>query len=145
METSGFACPVCRVRLLHVETDTGSLPVCSGCGGTWLDNVRSHRVVKGLISERERQAAVDVSAQASRADVGPPVAAGPRPCPECSTPMARTKVAQIGIELDACAAHGTWFDARELEAVARMFAGKAGAEAGSGPGLGARMLTRWLR
>jgi len=36
--------------------------------------------------------------------------------------MARTLAPDLDIELDVCPSHGTWFDARELVAVAERFA-----------------------
>jgi len=133
VETSAQSCPVCRVPLLLAPVDTGQMPVCGYCGGTWLDNARSQRVVKGLVSEQERALAAQVSAQTVPGSTGSyrtPPASGDeaRPCPDCAKPMARTRIAEIGIELDACPAHGTWFDARELVAVAEMFALKSAAD-----------------
>ena len=168
MEPSSLSCPVCRVPLLLAPVDTGEMPVCGYCGGTWLDNARSQRVVKGLISEHERALAAQVSESAAPQAAGsyrtpPGEGSGPRGCPDCSKPMARTRVAEIGIELDACPAHGTWFDARELVAVAEMFALKSAAddaevaafkqelardrrqEAMAHAGFGARTLGRLLR
>ena len=42
-------------------------------------------------------------------------------CPECSLPMAMNYVKAAHVRIDACASHGTFFDAHELEAVARAF------------------------
>jgi Zn-finger nucleic acid-binding protein len=135
METSALSCPVCRVNLLLAPVDTGELPVCGYCGGTWLDNARSQRVVKGLISDNERALAAHASVGAvplpgATYRTAPPREQGdaPRPCADCGKPMARTQVQEIGIELDACPAHGTWFDARELVAIAEMFALKSAAD-----------------
>ncbi len=45
-----------------------------------------------------------------------------RECIECGTRMQATVVGELGITLDTCARHGTWFDAGELSRVARWFA-----------------------
>lgn len=61
-------------------------------------------------------------------------------CPECHTPLHRFQVTRARVELDACGAHGTWFDRGELGKVLRELAVERayapGANAARAPGAG---------
>jgi Zn-finger nucleic acid-binding protein len=120
---SAACCPVCRIELVLVNVESASIPVCGRCGGSWLDNASSQRVVAGTLSRHEKQiaghpAGANGSQGAYRTSES---ASGPRPCAVCGAPMAATEVPGTGITIDVCAAHGTWFDALELAAVAQFF------------------------
>ena len=159
--TSGaLVCPVCRTPLTELAADGTSifLPVCSQCGGTWLDIPRSQRVVRGLISETEKALAAHAAKAAASAGTASYRDAASREtdlrlCADCSAPLKAVLVKEIGVTLDACSAHGTWFDAEELAAVAQSFALKAAADdadveqfetAGTGVSI-ARLITGFLR
>lgn len=126
MATGLGPCPVCRVELVRARAAVSEITACARCGGVWLDTASSRRVIEGLLSDAERLLAERVrlvteqqsSAPAYRASAAPSV----RRCPECGEELGRTRVTELGIVLDVCAVHGTWFDAGELDPVAQLFA-----------------------
>lgn len=79
----------------------------------------------------------EIAAQYARAAVD---TALPAHCPQCHSVLHRFFVTRARIELDACGAHGTWFDRGELGKVARELAVERayapGAHAAHGPGAG---------
>ncbi|HEY6727269.1 MAG TPA: zf-TFIIB domain-containing protein [Polyangiaceae bacterium] len=79
----------------------------------------------------------EVAAQHARATVD---TAAQAHCPQCHALLHRFNVTRARIELDACGAHGTWFDRGELGKVARELAVERayapGPAAGRGPGAG---------
>jgi hypothetical protein len=56
--------------------------------------------------------AADLASTADSLATAGSVAITIRPCPDCEAEMGRALV--FGIEVDACAQHGTWFDRTEL-------------------------------
>jgi len=99
---------------------------CAHCGGLWLDNRGCQLLVTGHLSELAQQTIRAVDATAPRAG-GPrpggyraPPAEGDAPpllCPICgavlSSYVTSEELQGVRIALDACAAHGTWFDRGE--------------------------------
>jgi Zn-finger nucleic acid-binding protein len=106
-ETS-LACPRCDVALFEGKAETSIVHGCGRCGGMWLDNMSSKRVlgavqssIPGLAQRAEKIATATVDTSA------------PARCPLDKNEMQR--VTSYGIALDACAVHGTWFDAGEVK------------------------------
>ena len=109
------SCPRCRETLIVAES-APSVRACEKCGGIFADIDASRRIVSmldrtlleigfqaGLGKERKKQEARAIA------------------CPECLIAMQRTPIAAAVCEVDACPAHGTWFDAGELEDVMRAY------------------------
>lgn len=106
-------CPHCKKRLVTVVALGVSLSGCGACGGIWIDNASASKVLsnpESVFADLARRAAAGASG--SRGKIDKPT------CAECPAVLDRSRV--HGIELDVCADHGTWFDARELEALVRL-------------------------
>ena len=106
-------CPHCKKRLVTVVADGVSLSGCGACGGIWVDNASARKVLSNpetVFADLARRAAA--GATGTRGKSNQPT------CAECPAILDRSSVA--GIELDTCAEHGTWFDARELETLVRI-------------------------
>jgi Zn-finger nucleic acid-binding protein len=110
---SELHCPRCATALQMVRVGGASLGECMHCGGTWVDG----RTFERLIAEKEERAVVLSAALPGFEEAK---AAHPRmerywPCPVCKKLMNRVNFANVsGVILDACRAHGVWFDADEL-------------------------------
>lgn len=65
----------------------------------------------GSVAEAERAA----SAAALVPDEAPRVG-----CPDCGRQLARYRLYEVGIDLDACPTHGVWFDRDELPKLSRV-------------------------
>jgi Zn-finger nucleic acid-binding protein len=95
-----------------VGVGTAALGECGHCGGTWVDG----RTFERLVAEKDEQTLVLSAALPG----GETKSAHPRmerywPCPVCHKLMNRVNFANIsGVVLDACRAHGVWFDRDEL-------------------------------
>ncbi len=99
---------------------------CGICGGIWLDNVSAQRAV-AKFDEAVTDLAVRVSSNAqARVDIRPHVK-----CADCRTAMTRTQ--RAGVEIDYCTAHGTWFDAGELDTMLRSLRRPPPAQIASAP------------
>jgi Zn-finger nucleic acid-binding protein len=106
-------CPHCKKRLVTVVADGVSLSGCGACGGIWVDNASARSVLtnpESVFADLARRAAA--GATGSRGKSEKPT------CAECPAILDRASV--HGIELDVCADHGTWFDARELETLVKI-------------------------
>lgn len=84
---------------------------CPQCRGAFLSHPHAARVRSGV----ERVAPV----QAEQAALGVPRIdprreAGPLACPFCRVAMRPEWIPERGVRLDACPAHGVFFDAHEL-------------------------------
>ena len=126
--SAALRCPVCRVEMVEIEAAVPgvAIPGCARCGGWWLDGLRSRRVIRGLLSDIERAVVADGATSSAPPRKAAPYRQAPPPevdraCPVCAQPMPQTRLGDIGVALDACATHGTWFDAAELLAVIRFF------------------------
>jgi Zn-finger nucleic acid-binding protein len=137
-------CPRCHVQLHAGHTRNECLWGCANCGGVWLDSHASQRLTQALDAEALSLADAAARHAAERVDTS----AKDLACPVCEQPLVRRHVDRANVELDDCAEHGTWFDANELQTVARAMAA-ARAYGGGGPGLspggGAPAATAQLR
>src|SRR4051812_34372909 len=111
-------CPRCNVALEAHQAPRVLLYGCAGCGGLWLDGEASRRVVEA-IDPNVVSAADDESRRARSLQVDVAKAA---PCPVCTQPMKRMPIEQARVDVDACEAHGVWFDRDELQRVIRAVA-----------------------
>lgn len=120
------SCPSCGVDLVRARAAVTEITACPRCGGVWLDVASSQRVVAGLLSDAEKSLAQRVQHQVAQQQAEAPYRATRRPqmrrCPECGEPLAQARLGEIGVELDVCAFHGTWFDAGELRPVEQFYA-----------------------
>jgi Zn-finger nucleic acid-binding protein len=105
-------CPRCAVTMFAVEQFGTSIDACGRCGGVWANNLVSRMIatVGSGVVEGWSQAA-DARAQFA-ADCQ-----GGLACPDCGIALARVTPPDTSIELDICAAHGTWFDRGEIAAL----------------------------
>jgi Zn-finger nucleic acid-binding protein len=112
---NSLSCPRCNGTLFEGKAEGVTMLGCGVCGGIWLDNDGSMEITRNAhpevmaLADRARDHAV------TRVDTGPTSVAT---CPVCKTAMRRTRVINVA-DVDVCAAHGTWFDAGELELIAR--------------------------
>jgi Zn-finger nucleic acid-binding protein/ribosomal protein L40E len=113
------SCPRCEEALFGRRLATYLVDECGRCHGIWVHSELFSRLVNNIAKER-----------AELPDSPQGVAPVPLrletvqylKCPECSQLMNRRNFEGIsGIILDECR-HGWWFDANELEAVARFVA-----------------------
>jgi Zn-finger nucleic acid-binding protein len=129
-------CPVCRVALHPIPNRTGTAAVCAACGGIWLDNAGSRSLITNFLEPVIKQSARDAAALVAqqragghdggyRAPAPRPAEAQPKICAACGVALAKSLFEPARIELDVCAAHGTWFDAGELWTMAQHFEMKA--------------------
>ena len=110
---------------------------CQQCGGVWLDNASSKRVIDSLCDDT-----VDKAEAVSRFSQRPADRAATASCPGCQKPLTRWTVPEANVDVDWCDQHGTWFDRDELATVARTYAakrayGRSAAIAATGLGAGA--------
>lgn len=121
--STSLSCPRCKVPLFQGKTETTSVFGCGACGGIWLDNAASQRLVSAIDG-----GIVSLGAKATRAARVSPELTASVACPVCAEALARKVF--VGVELDVCAAHGTWFDRNEVERVARGIVASQNAIAG---------------
>lgn len=115
--TSGktsLKCPRCRVALFEGMAGQTTLHGCGGCGGIWLDNAASGRIVHAV-----EPAITAMSDKASRAKKVEVDARAPASCPIDDQPLEPVNVK--GVDVDVCKAHGTWFDAGEVRRIGEAF------------------------
>jgi Zn-finger nucleic acid-binding protein len=92
--------------------------VCPRCGGVLAGLVASQRIVSLL---DRTLLAIGFEARLGKA-APEKVETALVACPECLVDMQRVRIESAVCEIDACPAHGTWFDPGELEAVMRAYA-----------------------
>lgn len=126
-------CPRCRLPLSAARAATRHVHGCVHCGGVWLDPDLARQVAHAL--EPELHTMAEIAARHAQAIVD---AAQPAHCPECHVPLHRFQVTRARIELDACGAHGTWFDRGELGKVSRELAIERAYAPGPGAARGQR-------
>jgi Zn-finger nucleic acid-binding protein len=114
-------CPQCQEMLEIVDRATVVGYGCPGCGGIWLDSETTARVEQKLDTQTIQVG--EVAASLAQTPF-PPHAASP-PCPLCEKPMRSHVVPGSDIEVDGCAAHGTWFDRGELQTLIRELMARA--------------------
>ncbi|MGE0323622.1 MAG: zf-TFIIB domain-containing protein [Polyangiaceae bacterium] len=106
-------CPSCTAQLFPGKTSSGRVWGCGNCGGIWLDLANSAAIASGKGNEVSQLARRVAGNAAQRPKVG----RAPRKCSVCDKPMGMTHVLQGRFSVDACALHGTFFDAGEVEAI----------------------------
>src|SRR5262249_52939875 len=104
------ACPACGQQLRRAHPAHGVF-ACDGCGGVWTD----HEATQALRTASDPSIVSVSGAAAGHASIYVAPDQAGRRCPVCGGTMGQTTVADVNI--DACAAHGTFFDRGELEAV----------------------------
>lgn len=96
-------CPRCFERLTlgnrNVDVEASG---CASCHGAWLPLAAAQRLIEGPFGALAGLPRVSAGNAALR-------------CPVCRTALERRRVA--GVEIDACAEHGVWFDHKEVEHV----------------------------
>lgn len=118
-----YDCPACSNPLVRVEAQLFRLE-CGTCHGIWLDRSGTEAVVRGAIS------VVDDEGSGGGRDVpkspyrGAPRLFEGRSCPFCSRALELVTVPELGVPVDVCREHGTWFDVSELQAVVDHYVGK---------------------
>ena len=115
--TTELPCPRCNARLFGATKGGFTLSACGGCGGVWLGNEAAQRLVRAGSLE-----AVDLAEVAARHAKVFAVPVGSGACPVCREALSRVVVPPTQVEIDVCAAHGTWFDRRELTEVVKIVA-----------------------
>lgn len=108
-----MTCPRCSTLLGLVRQRDFTLQGCTSCGGVWLNSVDAQRFAMAPPAD-----VVERAAQAQAMAPNSPPLAGPINCPICAQSLSRHRVERAGVEVDFCAAHGTWFDGGELCRVA---------------------------
>ncbi|MEZ4371850.1 MAG: zf-TFIIB domain-containing protein [Polyangiaceae bacterium] len=110
-------CPGCGYRLFGARTSSGFIYGCGQCGGVWLDLANCKKLHEGTNSEVAQMATVaTVNARARGQE-----AKVPRSCPVCDERMMMTPVFGGKRTVDACALHGSFFDAGEVQELHRAF------------------------
>lgn len=112
MSETELSCPHCAVRLHGADVWPSVIRGCGRCGGIWLDTHACMRLVR---SPDPR--IVELANRAARNAPAPVSGTEPRQCLQCGVRMAHSAIS--GVTVDACAQHGTWFDANELQRVVR--------------------------
>ena len=114
---TALRCPRCTVALFEARVGDFVLDGCGVCGGIWVDNEGTRALITHAVPK-----AIDLADRAehhatAHVDVRPEV-----PCPQCRATMQRVREPRSGVDLDLCKAHGTWFDAHELQRVSSAYA-----------------------
>lgn len=100
--SAALRCPSCVTVQLHAGEARGlHLHACGHCGGVWLGPDEAARILRPLFTPG-----------------GLPGRSSPRRCTHCSQDMVEWTVGATAVQLDSCAAHGTWFDRSEIEQLA---------------------------
>ena len=113
-----IGCPRCDTMLAVGRAGPITAHGCGSCGGVWLDNAGTQRLVTGLSPQVVAGFSAHAAAASSRVDTRENVA-----CPVCRQPTLRKRIVEASVNIDICADHGTWFDRREIEAVHKSFHG----------------------
>lgn len=116
---ASLVCPHCQAELVPGGVPDVALWCCARCGGAWTDTKGSWLVARALLSAEARAAATLTRQRAKQRDAYRANARGAstRRCPSCGSALERGHAAGRGVEVDLCRAHGTWFDAGEIERI----------------------------
>jgi Zn-finger nucleic acid-binding protein len=108
-------CPRGCGTLRQLSLGGVELEECERCSGVWL----ATEVFQKLCAEEERRSLfLGAELQARHTPASPVQTVRYVPCPDCGKLMNRVNFGKrSGVVLDACAQHGTWFDADELRRV----------------------------
>jgi Zn-finger nucleic acid-binding protein len=110
-----MSCPRCSGPLARLRAGAFQVGACWKCAGVFAPSDASKHVGEKL--DLEMLGAIGRT-DAGVGDLsGMPDGTDALACPMCGDSMKRLDAA--GTTLDVCAAHGTWFDAHELEKVMR--------------------------
>ena len=131
--TPAGTCPRCREPLLGIA-NVPNARRCEKCGGVFADNEASRRIVNAF-----DRLLLEVGFVASQGKPRARETGAALTCPECLVAMRKVRIESAVCEIDACPAHGSWFDPGELEAVMRAY--KRAREAGARPAPGRHALT----
>jgi Zn-finger nucleic acid-binding protein len=117
MTKPAFACPYCRLPLFAGRTVSTVVHACGHCGGVWLDNAASQRILRSFDGDAVMLAhTADVRANAPYA-----ATIGAAVCPECTAELERVNVEAARAFVDICKLHGTWFNRGDLALVSQAF------------------------
>jgi Zn-finger nucleic acid-binding protein len=114
--SSSHSCPRCESsKLGRILLGDAEIEECAGCHGLWIQTSTFERIC----ADRERQSAVlGSAAEVPRGGAAFEMSVRYLRCPECRKLMNRVNFAKCsGVILDACRAHGTWFDENELRRI----------------------------
>ena len=107
-ESGELSCPRCAVALQETRGVESAVQGCDSCGGVWVDhetlgrlgqNLRDAKVLASRVAIRGRARVLD------HREIG---------CPVCTTTLHRARVPGTDVDVDYCAAHGTWLDWGEI-------------------------------
>ena len=109
-------CPRCGGPALGpAETDGVLLQGCAGCGGIWVDDGSSRRLIAAPSAQAAQLASVASQNARQQVDTSSTVA-----CPVCRKTMRHQDFPNARLRLDVCDAHGSWFDRGELAALVEL-------------------------
>lgn len=115
-------CPGCEEPLVSQQVRTVWLRACSWCDGLWVPSSSLDALVRRMKDAREHEASEGLGTRPTR-NAAFDGAVVYRRCPACRQHMVRKNFGRTsGVIVDWCGAHGTWFDADELERVAAFVA-----------------------
>jgi Zn-finger nucleic acid-binding protein len=108
-------CPRGCGTLRRLSLGGVELEDCGTCSGVWL----TPDIFRKLCAEEERRSVfLGAELQARRTPAASVATVRYVPCPDCGKLMNRVNFGKrSGVVVDACAQHGTWFDADELRRV----------------------------
>jgi Zn-finger nucleic acid-binding protein len=109
------ACPRCREALLGIA-GVPSVRRCERCGGVFADIEASRRIVSVFDRTLGEVGFQTSLGKPPAEDTGRTLS-----CPECLITMQRVRVESAACFIDACPAHGSWFDPGELQHVMRAY------------------------
>ena len=107
-DDDALRCPRCAVPLQETRIDDNCIEGCDVCGGAWVDHDTLARLGSDVSDAKVLASRVAIRGRARVLD-STPIA-----CPVCSTALRRARVEGTGVDVDYCAAHGTWLDWGEI-------------------------------
>ena len=110
---TNLRCPRCTAALFEGRTSATTMLGCGGCGGVWLDNAGTRRLL-GLV-DAEMVTLADRASVAATAAPSFHEEREPLRCPMGGEELGRAMVSDVTV--DVCAVHGTWFDKNELHRI----------------------------
>ncbi|MBX3230698.1 MAG: hypothetical protein KIT84_00665 [Labilithrix sp.] len=110
--TSANACPRCMDPL--GAAGVAGVRFCERCGGVFADVPTSKRIFDSL----DRQL-LAIGFDAAQGKEKPRDDGHAITCPECQLQMVKNRIDGASCVVDACPAHGTWFDTNEMVDVMR--------------------------
>jgi Zn-finger nucleic acid-binding protein len=117
MTKRAMTCPHCRVPLVAGRTISTVVQACGHCGGVWLDNAASQRILRSF----DGDAVMLAHAADAHADAPYAATIGVALCPDCGAELQRVGVEAARAFVDICKLHGTWFNRGDLALVSQAF------------------------